>query len=128
MTDKRPVTVILAVLLVLLQLLISLGAAALAYFRPADYQTYVVTAPLFLLVLYAAAAYYLWAGRRWARILTLVVALIGVIGNLSVVLYYDDTATVTMNVIGLVIATLIVVLLLAPASRTYYSNRESYAG
>jgi peptidoglycan/LPS O-acetylase OafA/YrhL len=128
MTAKRPVTVVLAVLLVLLQLVISAGAAALAAFRPAEYQTYVVTAPLFLLVLYAVAAYYLWAGRRWARELTLVVALIGVVGNLSVVLYYDDTATVTMNVVGLVIAALIVVLLLAPASRAYYSNRESVAG
>ncbi len=128
MTAKRPVTVVLAVLLVLLQLVTSAAAAALAAFRPADYQAYVVTAPLFLLVLYGVAAYYLWAGRRWARELTLVVALIGVIGNLTVVLYYDDTATVTMNIVGLVVAALIVVLLLAPASKAYYSKRESVAG
>ena len=56
------------------------------------------------------------------------VALIGVIGNLTVALYYDDTATVTVNVIGLVIDVIIVVLLLAPASGRYYSNRQSVAG
>ncbi len=128
MTGKRPATVTLAVLLVVLALLVAAAAALTAYLRPADYQTLVVTTPLFLLVLYGVAAYYLWAGHRWARILTLVVALIGVIGNLSVALYYDDTATVTVNVIGLVIDVIIVLLLLAPASARYYSNRQHAAG
>ena len=128
MNVSRPLTATLAVLLVVLQLVISLAAALIAWTKPADYQTYAVTAPLFLLVLYAVAAYYLWAGREWARILTLVVALIGVIGNLSVVLYYDDTTTVTANVIGLVIAVGIVLLLLAPASRAYYSKPAAVAG
>lgn len=128
MNAARPLTVTLAVLLVGLQILISLAAGIIAYTKPADYQGYAVTAPLFLVVLYAVAAYYLWAGRQWARILTLVVALIGVIGNLSVVLYYDDTTTVAANVVGLVIAAAIVVLLLAPASRSYYSRSTAAAG
>ena len=128
MNATRPLTVTLAVLLVVLQLVISLAAGIIAYTKPADYQTLAVTAPLFLLVLYAVAAYYLWAGRSWARLLTLVVALIGVIGNLSVVLYYDDTTTVAANVVGLVIAAAIVVLLLAPASRAYYSRSSATAG
>ncbi len=128
MNAHRPLTATLAVLLVVLQLVISLAAAIIAWTKPADYQTYAVTAPLFLLVLYAVAAYYLWAGREWARILTLVVALIGVIGNLSVVLYYDDKTTVAANVVGLVIAAAIVVLLFAPASRAYYSKRAAVAG
>ncbi len=128
MNAARPVTATLAVALVVLQLVISLVAAGIAYFKPADYQTYAVTAPLFLLVLYGVAAYYLWARRQWARILTLVVAAIGVIGNLSVVLYYDDTSTVAMNAVGLVIAAAIIVLLLAPASRAYYSKSAAAAG
>ena len=128
MNNARPLTVTLAVLLVVLQLVISLAAGIIAYAKPADYQTYAATAPLFLLVLYAVAAYYLWAGRPWARLLTLVVVLIGVIGNLSVVLYYHDTIILAMNVVGLVIAVGIVALLLAPASRAYYSRSTAAAG
>lgn len=132
--SPRPLTVTLAVLPVVLQLVISpqlvisLVAAFIAYTKPADYQTLAVTSPLFLLLLFAVAAYYLWAGRSWARLLTLVVALLGVIGNLSVVLYYDDTTTVAANVVGLVIAAAIVLLLLAPASRAYYSGSTAAAG
>jgi hypothetical protein len=39
---------------------------------------------------------------------------------LSVVLYYDHTATVTVNIVGLVLALAILVLLLLPASRRYF--------
>jgi peptidoglycan/LPS O-acetylase OafA/YrhL len=121
-SQKRPLTVLLAFLLVVAQIVISLVATVTAALAPADYRTYATTTPAFLLVLYAAVAYYLWAGRPWARTLALVIAILGLIGNLSVILYYDHTATVAANVVGLIIAIGIVVLLLTPASRTYFSR------
>lgn len=121
-SEQRPVTVTFAFLLVVLQIVISLVATITAWLAPADYQTYAVTTPVFLFVLYGVVAYYLWAGRAWASTLTLVVAVLGLIGNLSVVLYYHDTATVAVNIVGLVIAAGIVVLLLAPASKQYFSR------
>jgi len=45
-----------------------------------------------------------------------------VIGDLSVVLYYDHTATVTVNIVGLVVALAILVLLLLPTSRRYFQQ------
>lgn len=122
MTQKRPLTVVLAFLLVVAQIVISLAATVTAALAPADYRTYAATTPAFLVILYAAVAYYLWAGRSWARTLALVIAALGLIGNLSVILYYDHTATVAVNVVGLVIALGIVVLLLLPASREFFSR------
>ena len=97
MTQHRPLTVLLAFLLVVAQIVISLAATVTAALAPADYRTYATTTPAFLLVLYAAVAYYLWAGRAWARTLALVIAVLGLIGNLSVILYYDHTATVAVQ-------------------------------
>jgi len=117
MNNTRPATVTVAFLLVLLQIAIGVTASVIAAFAPADYRTYAVTTPAFLVVLYAAVAYYLWAGRPWARAVTMVVTALAVIGDLSVVLYYDHTATVTANVIGLIIAAAILILLLLPTSK-----------
>lgn len=122
MAERRPTTVTLAFALVVLQILISLAAAVIAALAPADYKTYAATTPGILIVLYAVVAYFLWAGSRWARTLTLVIAALGAIGNLSVILYYDHTATVTMNIVGLVIAVAIIALLLAPASKAYVAS------
>jgi len=46
----------------------------------------------------------------------------GLIGDLSVVLYYDSTATVIMNVVGLILAAGILVLLLLPSSSRYFRS------
>jgi hypothetical protein len=122
MNTTRPATVTVAFLLVLLQIAIAVVAGVIAAFAPADHQTYAVTTPLFLVVLFAAVAYYLWVGRPWARTVTLVVAALAVIGELSVVLYYDHTATVIANIVGLVLAAAILLLLLLPASRRYFQQ------
>jgi peptidoglycan/LPS O-acetylase OafA/YrhL len=119
MKTTRPATVTVAfllVLLVLLQIAIAVIASIIAAFAPADYKTYAVTTPLFLVVLFAAVAYYLWVGRPWARAVTMVVAALAVIGDLSVVLYYDHTATIA-NIVGLVLAAAVLILLLLPASK-----------
>ena len=120
MKPTRPVAVTTAFLLVLLQILIAVIATATAALAPADYKTYAVTTPVFLVVLYGAVAYYLWAGRSWARAVTMLIAALAVIGDLSVVLYYDHTTTVTVNIVGLVLA--LAVLLLLPTSRRYYQR------
>src|SRR6478735_8625223 len=91
MNTTRPATVTVAFLLVLLQIAIAVVAGLIAAFAPADYQTYAVTTPLFLVVLFAVVAYFLWVGRPWARTVTIVVAALAVIGELSVVFYYDHT-------------------------------------
>lgn len=70
----RPPSVTAAVLLVLLQLLIAVTAKFTAALAPADYKTYAVTTPVFLIVGYGVVAYFLWAGRPWARILAMAVA------------------------------------------------------
>ena len=120
MKPSRPVAVTTAFLLVLLQILIAvIATAALA---PADYKTYAVTTPVFLVVLYGAVAYYLWAGRSWARAVTMLIAALAVIGDLSVVLYYDHTTTVTVNIVGLLLALAVLLLLLLPTSRRYYQR------
>src|SRR6476469_4896788 len=119
MTTRRPATVIAAFLLVLLQILIAVIASVTAALAPADYKTYAVTTPVVLVVLYGAVAFYLWAGRPWARAVTLVIAALAVVGDLSVVLYYDHTTTVAVNVIGLVISIAILVLLLLPTSKHF---------
>ena len=62
------------------------------------------------------------AGRRWARVLAMIVAALAVIGNLSVVLYYNHTTTVAVNIVGLVLGLAILVLLLLPVSRAYYQR------
>jgi hypothetical protein len=111
-----------AFLLVVLQIAIGVVASVIAAFAPADYKTYAVTTPLFLVVLFAAVAYYLWAGRPWARAVTMAVAALAVIGDLSVVLYYDHIATVTANIVGLVLAAAILVLLLLPASKHFFQR------
>lgn len=121
-TGTRPMTVTIAVLLVGAQILIAVIATITAAVAPADYKTYAVTTPVFLVVLYSAVAYYLWAGRGWARWVAMVVAMLAVIGDLSVVLYYDHTTTVTMNIIGLVLALAVLVLLALPASRDFYQR------
>ena len=120
MNTTRPATVTVAFLLVLLQIAIAVIATVIAALAPADYKTYAVTTPVFLVVLFAAVAYYLWVGRPWARAVTTVVAALAVIGDLSVVLYYHDTATVTANIVGLLLAAAILVLLLLPTSRRYF--------
>jgi peptidoglycan/LPS O-acetylase OafA/YrhL len=120
MSTTRPVTVTAAFLLVLLQILIAVIATATAALAPADYKTYAVTTPVVLIVLYGAVAFYLWAGRPWARALTIVIAALAVVGNLSVVLYYDHTTTVTLNIVGLVLSLAILVLLLLPTSKQYF--------
>src|SRR5664279_5159400 len=89
---------------------------------PADYQTSAATTPGFMVVLYAAVAYFLWAGRPWARTVTMIVAAIGIIGNLSVVLYYDHTATIAVNVVGLLLALGILILLALPDSKRYFEH------
>src|SRR5664280_716868 len=67
----RPPTVTAAFLLVLLQILIAVIATITAALAPADYKTYAVTTPVFLVVLYGAVAFYLWVGRPWARVVTM---------------------------------------------------------
>jgi hypothetical protein len=67
-------------------------------------------------------AYFLWAGSPWARTVTILVAALGVIGDLSVILYYRHTPTVAVHVVGLVIALGILVLLLLPASKQYFER------
>jgi len=41
---------------------------------------------------------------------------------LSVVLYYDHTTTVAVNIVGLVVALAILVLLLLPTSKQYFKR------
>lgn len=120
MKPTRPATVTAAVLLVVLQILIAATATVTAALAPANYKTYAVTTPVFLILGYGAVAYFLWAGRPWARALAILVAALATIGNLSVVLYYDHTTTVTVNIVGLVLALAILVLLLLPTSRAYH--------
>ena len=64
MKPTRPVAVTTAFLLVLLQILIAVIATITAALAPADYKTYAVTTPVFLVVLYGAVAFYLWSGGR----------------------------------------------------------------
>jgi len=71
MTVTRPPTVTAAFLLVLLQILIAVIATITAALAPADYKTYAVTTPVFLVVLYGAVAFYLWVGRPWAGVVTM---------------------------------------------------------
>ena len=52
MTVARPAAVTVAFLLVLLQILIAMIATVTAALAPADYKTYAVTTPVFLVVLY----------------------------------------------------------------------------
>ena len=122
MKSTRPAIVTAAVLLVVLQILIAVTATVTAALAPADYKTYAVTTPVFLIVGYGVVAYFLWAGRRWARVLAMIVAALAVIGNLSVVLYYNHTTTVAVNIVGLVLGLAILVLLLLPVSRAYYQR------
>ena len=122
MSFRRPASVVFATVLVVAQIVISLVAAVTAWLAPADYRTLAATTPAFLMLGYAVVAYYLWVGRGWARILALMVAVLGAVGNLSVVLYYDHTATVAMNWIGLVIAVVIIILLLTRSSRLYFGR------
>jgi peptidoglycan/LPS O-acetylase OafA/YrhL len=124
MKPTRPVVVTVACLLVLLQILIAAVAAVTAALAPADYKTYAATTPVFLIVGYGAVAFYLWIGRSWARVVTMLIAVLAIIGDLSVVLYYDHTTTVTVNIIGLVLALAVLVLLLLPASRHYYRRQS----
>ena len=122
MSNARPATVTVAFLLVVMQIVIMLVATITAAVAPADYKTYAVTTPGIFVVLYAAVAYYLWAGRPWARIVAMLVAAIGVIGNLSVILYYDHAPTVAVHVVGLVIALGILILLLLPVTKQYFAQ------
>jgi hypothetical protein len=122
MNTTRPATVTAAFLLILLQILIAVIATVTAALAPADYKTYAVTTPVFLVVLYGAVAFYLWVGRPWARTVTMVIAALAVIGNLSVVLYYDHTTTVAMNIVGLVLSVALLVLLLLPTSKHYFQQ------
>jgi cbb3-type cytochrome oxidase subunit 3 len=122
MSTSRPATVTAAFLLVLLQILIAVIATATAALAPADYKTYAVTTPVLLVVLYGIVAFCLWAGRRWARTVTIVIAALSAVGNLSVVLYYDHTTTVTVNVVGLVLSVALLVLLLLPTSKQYFQR------
>lgn len=122
MANARPATVTVAFLLVAIQIAISLIATITAAVAPADYKTYAATTPGFMVVLYAAVAYFLWAGRPWARTVTMIVAAIGIIGNLSVVLYYDHTASIVVNVVGLVLALGILILLALPDSKRYFEH------
>jgi hypothetical protein len=61
-------------------------------------------------------------GTSWvsARAVAIVIAALAAIGNLSVVLYYDHTTTVTVNIVGLVLSLALLVLLLLPASKQYF--------
>jgi len=120
--NKRPTSVVLATALVVAQIAISLAAAVTAWLAPADYRTLAATTPVVLKLGYAVVAFYLWVGHAWARILALAIAALGAIGNLSVLLYYDHTATVAMNAVGLVISVAILVLLMTGASRQYFGR------
>jgi|BarGraIncu00222A_1022003.scaffolds.fasta_scaffold35139_2 hypothetical protein len=122
MSTARPATVTVAFLLVVVQIVIMLVATITAAVSPADYKTYAATTPGILIVLFAAVAYFLWAGRPWARTVAILVAAIGVIGDLSVILYYRDTPSVAVHVVGLLIALGILVLLLLPASKQYFER------
>ena len=122
MSTARPATVTVAFLLVVVQIVIMLVATITAAVAPADYKTYAATTPGILIVLFAAVAYFLWAGRPWARTVAILVAAIGVIGDLSVILYYRDTPSVAVHVVGLLIALGILVLLLLPASKQYFER------
>lgn len=125
MNSNRPGTVVLATALVALQIGISLAAAVIAWLAPMDDRTLAATTPAVLIVGYAVVAYYLWVGHAWARIVALAIAAVGAIGNLLVVLYYDHTATIAMNIVGLVISAAIVVLLMTSASRQYFGRATS---
>ena len=120
MNANRPATVTAAFLVVLLQILIAVIATVTAALAPADYKTYAVTTPVFLVVAYGAVAFYLWIGRSWARTVTMVIAALSLVGNLSVVLYYDHTATIAVNIVGLVLSIALLVLLLLPTSKQYF--------
>jgi hypothetical protein len=120
MKTTRPASVTLAFLLVLLQILIAVIATVTAAMAPADYKTYAVSTPVFLVVLYATVAFYLWAGRPWARAVTIIISALAFIGNLSVVLYYDHSTTIIVNIVGLIISVTILVLLLLPTSKNYF--------
>ncbi|WP_420121638.1 hypothetical protein [Nakamurella sp.] len=120
MTAPRPVTVVLAVLVVVIQVLVAVVAAVVAVAAPQDDRTVAVTAPAVLILGYAVTAGYLWAGHRWARLVALAVAVIGVVGNLSVILYDDHGTTVVANSIGLVLAVLLLGLLVAPPTVRYF--------
>ena len=122
MSNARPATVTVAFLLVVVQIAIMLTATITAAVAPADYKTYAATTPGILIVLFAAVAYFLWAGSPWARTVTIIVAALGVIGDLSVILYYRHTPTVAVHVVGLIIALGILVLLLLPASKQYFAR------
>ena len=124
MSTARPATVTVAFLLVVVQIVIMLVATITAAVAPADYKTYAATTPGILIVLFAAVAYFLWAGRPWARTVAILVAAIGVIGDLSVILYYRDTPSVAVHVVGLLIALGILVLLLLPASKQYFARSQ----
>ena len=57
MKSTRPAIVTAAVLLVVLQILIAVTATVTAALAPADYKTYAVTTPAFLIVGYGVVAY-----------------------------------------------------------------------
>ncbi len=118
----RPGTVAAALVLVAVQVVLMIVASVTASFATADGKPFAVTVPVFLIVLYAIAAFYLWAGRNWARILTMTFAVLGLIGHLSVAFYYGHGPTITLHVVAAVIALGVLVLLAMPASRAYYHH------
>ena|GEM_PF-2768847 len=73
-------------------------------------------------------AFYLWAGRPWARVATMLIVALAVIGDLSVVLYYDHTSTVTVNIVGLILAVTVAIIAIRIWSRTNRKAAVTAAG
>ncbi len=120
--SPRPGTVAAALVLVVVQVVLMIVASVTAGLATVDGKPFAVTVPVFLIVLYAIAAFYLWAGRNWARILTMTIAALGLIGHVSVAFYYGHGTTITLHVVAAVIALGVLVLLALPASREYYHH------
>jgi hypothetical protein len=116
----RPGPVAAALALVAAQIALMIIASVTATLATVDGKPFAVTLPVFLIVFYAIAAYYLWMGRNWARVLTMTVAVLGLIGHVSVALYYGHATTITLHLVAGAIALGLLVLLSLPASRTYY--------
>jgi hypothetical protein len=77
-------------------------------------------------LLYAAVGDCGWRAAETAvqhATVTILIAALAVIGDLSVVLYYDHATTVTVNIVGLVLAlAVLLLLLLLPTSRRYFQR------
>jgi hypothetical protein len=121
-STPRPGSVATALVLVGVQIVVMIVAAITAAFATVDGKPFAVTVPAFLIVLYALVAYYLLVGKNWARVLTMTVAALGLIGHLSVAFYYGHATTMTVHIVAAIIALVVLILLALPASRDYFHH------